>query len=248
RGADALLPRGVVGGVRRLHDLRPPDPGRPLLVHAPPPGPPALAAFRQPARQVHPPAVTVLARPLDALAAGVLLLAVLVVATGGFTVRGLPINRPEDLLVVLATVVALRGLVAPIALPRVRPASSLGVRRHTAGGGPRAPVPRQPVAPRHQHPGHPPAGVCDRLPCVGCGGVRRPALRMVRARALAHARGQGGRRDRRRRLRSLARAGAPALGPRRHGTRRERPRSPHRSHVGHAILPPQPVSTPRPLQ
>src|SRR5438876_687725 len=124
-GADALLPRGVVGGVRRLHDLRPPDPGRPLLVHAPPPGPPALAAFRQPARQVHPPAVTVLARPLDALAAGVLLLAVLVVATGGFTVRGLPINRPEDLLVVLATVVALRGLVAPIALPRVRPARAV---------------------------------------------------------------------------------------------------------------------------
>src|SRR5437870_10070070 len=125
RGADALLPRGVVGGVRRLHNLRPPDPGRPLLVHAPPPGPPTLAAFRQPARQVHPPAVTVLARPLDALAAGVLLLAVLVVATGGFTVRGLPINRPEDLLVVLATVVALRGLVAPIALPRVRPARAV---------------------------------------------------------------------------------------------------------------------------
>src|SRR2546426_6584189 len=49
-----------------------------------------------------------------------LLLAVLVVATGGFTVRGLPINRPEDLLVVFATVVALRGLEAPIALPRVR--------------------------------------------------------------------------------------------------------------------------------
>src|SRR3989441_11333115 len=71
---------------------------------------------------------------------------------------------------------------------------------------------------------------------------------MVRARALAHARGQGGRRDRRRRLRSLARAGAPALGPRCHGSRRERPRPPRRSHVGHAILPRQPVSTPRPLQ
>ena len=71
--------------------------------------------------------MTGLARPLDALAAGVLLLAVLVVATGGFTVRGLPINRPEDLLVVLATVVALRGLVAPIALPRVRPARAVAV-------------------------------------------------------------------------------------------------------------------------
>src|SRR2546427_8210210 len=46
--------------------------------------------------QVHPPAVTGLARPLDALAAGVLLLAVLVVATGGFTVRGLPINRRSE--------------------------------------------------------------------------------------------------------------------------------------------------------
>src|SRR5438876_1214306 len=113
RGPDALLPGGVVGGVRRLHDLRPPDPGRPLLVHAPPPGPPALAAFRQPARQVHPPAVTGLARPLDALAAGVLLLAVLVVVTGGFTVRGLPLNRPEDLLVVLAqTVILCSGAVA----------------------------------------------------------------------------------------------------------------------------------------
>src|SRR5207249_4371002 len=70
RGPDALLPGGVVGGVRRLHDLRPPDPGRPLLVHAPPPGPPALAAFRQPARQVHPPAVTGLARPTHALDLG----------------------------------------------------------------------------------------------------------------------------------------------------------------------------------
>ena len=77
--------------------------------------------------------MTGLARPLDALAAGVLLLAVLVVVTGGFTVRGLPLNRPEDLLVVLATVVALRGLVAPIALPRVRPARAVaaGVAAYT---------------------------------------------------------------------------------------------------------------------
>src|SRR5207247_9440156 len=55
RGADALLPGGVDGGIRRLDDLRPPNPGRPLLVHAPPPGLEALPALRQPARQVHPP-------------------------------------------------------------------------------------------------------------------------------------------------------------------------------------------------
>src|SRR2546427_4255315 len=44
--------------------------------------------------------------PCTPLFRSVLLLAVLVVVTGGFTVRGLPLNRPEDLLVVLATVVA----------------------------------------------------------------------------------------------------------------------------------------------
>ena len=77
--------------------------------------------------------MTGLARPLDTLAAGVLLLTVAVVATGGFTVRGLGIHRPEDLLVVLAAVVALRALVAPLALPGVRPtrAVAAGVAAYT---------------------------------------------------------------------------------------------------------------------
>jgi uncharacterized membrane protein len=69
--------------------------------------------------------VTGAARPLDAVAAGLVLLIVAVIATGGFTVRGLPINRPEDLLVVAAAVVALRACVAPFALPRVRPARAV---------------------------------------------------------------------------------------------------------------------------
>jgi uncharacterized membrane protein len=69
--------------------------------------------------------VTGAARPLDAVAAGLVLLIVAVIATGGFTVRGLPVNRPEDLLVLAAAVVALRACVAPFALPRVRPAGAV---------------------------------------------------------------------------------------------------------------------------
>jgi len=74
--------------------------------------------------------VTGAARPLDAVAAGLVLLTVAVIATGGFTVRGLPVNRAEDVLVLATAVVALRALLAPIALPRVRPARAV-----TAGVG-----------------------------------------------------------------------------------------------------------------
>src|SRR5438876_17911 len=88
------------------------------------------SALQQSPRQVHPAAVTGAPRPLDAVAAGLVLLTVAVIATGGFTVRGLPVNRAEDVLVLATAVVALRALLAPIALPRVRPARAV-----TAGVG-----------------------------------------------------------------------------------------------------------------
>ncbi len=65
--------------------------------------------------------MTALARSLDVMAAGVALLSVAVIATGGWTVSGVMVNRPEDVVIVLAAVVALRLFVAPMALPRVRP-------------------------------------------------------------------------------------------------------------------------------
>jgi uncharacterized membrane protein len=88
--------------------------------------------------------VTGAARPLDAVAAGLVLLTGAVIATGGFTVRGLPVNRPEDLLVLTAAVVALRALVAPVTLPRVRPARAV-----TAGVGAYALLMGFVVASRH---------------------------------------------------------------------------------------------------
>ena len=69
--------------------------------------------------------MTILARLLDAVASGLAVLIVAVIVSGGFTVRGLSVDRPEDLLVLLAAVVALRALVLPIALPRVRPACAV---------------------------------------------------------------------------------------------------------------------------
>ena len=58
--------------------------------------------------------MTRLARPLEAAALGVVLLLAAVLATGGWTVAGFPLTRAEDLVVLLAAIVALRGLLAPL--------------------------------------------------------------------------------------------------------------------------------------
>ncbi len=58
---------------------------------------------------------------LDALTAGLAVTMVTVIATGGWG----PLRRAEDLLVALATVVAVRSLVAPVALPAVRPRTAV---------------------------------------------------------------------------------------------------------------------------
>jgi uncharacterized membrane protein len=65
--------------------------------------------------------VTVLARPLDVVAGALVCLIAAVLVTGGWTVGGLSVTRPEDLLVLLVGLVALRLLVAPMTLPAVRP-------------------------------------------------------------------------------------------------------------------------------
>jgi uncharacterized membrane protein len=66
--------------------------------------------------------VTRAARPLEALAASVALLLMVLFATGGFTVAGRLFTRADEFLIVLAVLVALRGLVAPLRLPHVSPA------------------------------------------------------------------------------------------------------------------------------
>jgi uncharacterized membrane protein len=66
--------------------------------------------------------VTRAARPLEAVAAGVALLLVVVLATGGFTVAGHPFTRPDEFVILLAVLVALRALAAPLRLPEVSPA------------------------------------------------------------------------------------------------------------------------------
>jgi uncharacterized membrane protein len=71
--------------------------------------------------------VKALARPLDAAAGALVCLIAVVIATGGSTVRGIPLTRPEDFLVALVGVVALRLLAAPVALPAARPSRVVGV-------------------------------------------------------------------------------------------------------------------------
>lgn len=71
--------------------------------------------------------MVVLARVLELLATGLALLMFAVIATGGWTIDGLALTRPEDALVVLAVVVAIRAFVAPIPLPRLRPVRVVGV-------------------------------------------------------------------------------------------------------------------------
>jgi uncharacterized membrane protein len=69
--------------------------------------------------------MTALARPLEMAGAGVSLLILAVLATGGWRIVGLPLTRAEDLVVLLAAIVALRLLVAPVTLPAVRPAGAV---------------------------------------------------------------------------------------------------------------------------
>jgi hypothetical protein len=72
--------------------------------------------------------VTRLTRPLEALTAGVALVLVAMLATGGWTVGGLSLTRADELVILLAAIVALRALVArcPRSSRRAlwRPASS----------------------------------------------------------------------------------------------------------------------------
>ena len=62
------------------------------------------------------------ARPLEALAAGVAVLLMALLATGGWTIGGLPLTRADELVMVLAALVALRALVAPLPELRLSPA------------------------------------------------------------------------------------------------------------------------------
>jgi hypothetical protein len=58
-------------------------------------------------------------RPLDVAALALAAATLGVIATGGVQVGGLALTRPEDFLVAMVTIMAVRALVAPIALPRV---------------------------------------------------------------------------------------------------------------------------------
>lgn len=68
-----------------------------------------------------------LARPLEVVAALVACVALAVLLTGGWTVGGLSLTRPEDLVVLLVGLGALRLLVAPLELPAARPARAVAV-------------------------------------------------------------------------------------------------------------------------
>jgi uncharacterized membrane protein len=69
--------------------------------------------------------MTVLARPLNVVAAVISLLILAVLATGGWRLGSLAVTRAEDLVVLLAAVAGLRLLVAPVTLPAVRPARAV---------------------------------------------------------------------------------------------------------------------------
>jgi len=67
--------------------------------------------------------VTRAARLLEAVAACVALLLVVVIARGALTVAGHSFTRADEFVIALAVVVALRALAAPLRLPAVSPAS-----------------------------------------------------------------------------------------------------------------------------
>ncbi len=71
--------------------------------------------------------MTVLARTLECVVAGLALLMAAMIATGGWTIGRFALTRPEDVLVALAVVVVIRALVAPIVLPRLQPVLTVGI-------------------------------------------------------------------------------------------------------------------------
>src|SRR5207244_1359738 len=79
RGAHALLSRGVLRELSRVHRLRAAHPRRPLLVPPQQVGSPALAPVRQPPRPLHAPRLKGLARPPGGVAVYVLVMGVVVV-------------------------------------------------------------------------------------------------------------------------------------------------------------------------
>ena len=68
-----------------------------------------------------------LVRGLDAAAAALGVLALAILATGGWTIAGVPLTRAEDAVVALAVVVGARALLSPPRLPRVRPRRAIVV-------------------------------------------------------------------------------------------------------------------------
>src|SRR5262249_33540667 len=123
RGADAVFPGGVVRELRRLADLRPAHPLRALLVHAESARSAALAPVRQPESQIHAPAVTAASRLLEAVAAGIAVLLLVVLARGELTVAGHAFTRADEFVIALAVAVALRVLSGPVRLPALSPRS-----------------------------------------------------------------------------------------------------------------------------
>jgi uncharacterized membrane protein len=65
--------------------------------------------------------VRAVARGLEAAALLLALLLLAVLATGGWKVGGMSLTRPEDILLALVAVAALRAMVAPVRLPSVAP-------------------------------------------------------------------------------------------------------------------------------
>ena len=82
-------------------------------------GYPALTPVRQPARSLHASDLTRLARALDGAALILAALAVAILAVGRVRLGGVSLERAEDLVVVLAIVVAARLALSPIAVPRL---------------------------------------------------------------------------------------------------------------------------------
>jgi len=67
--------------------------------------------------------VTAASRLLEAVAAGIALLLLMVLVTGGLTVAGHAFTRADEFVIVLAVAVSLRVLVAPLRLPALSPRS-----------------------------------------------------------------------------------------------------------------------------
>lgn len=67
------------------------------------------------------------ARLLDGIAIVFAALLAIMIPTGGWTFGPVPLRRPEDVVLALTVIVGLRAFIAPIGLPRVRPAVTVVV-------------------------------------------------------------------------------------------------------------------------